>query len=383
MKLLQCILEKNRCYLAGKPINPQGIVVHSTGANNPWLCRYVQPHAGQTGGLGGKTAADLLTLLGNNRYGNHWNQSGLSVCVNAFLGKLDDGSLAAVQTLPWDMRPWGVGSGKNGSYNDTHIQFEICEDDLTDAAYCKEAFELAAELCAKLCSEFDIKESQIVSHHEAYQRGFGSGHTDPDNWWPKHGLSMDKLRARVQALLAAESSAVTDQMYRIRLRWDDPKSQIGAYRNFEYAKAECKEGYTVFDKDGNAVYSVPAESVTPGNPGENPGNIDGSVENPGTIGVKIEPAKNYSKEIRGAYMVTAKAGLHLRAGAGTDQPSIAIMPYAAKVQCYGFHTGNWLNVSYNGKDGYCHKDYLKKMEALPVEKPVCHCEEAQPTWQAI
>ena len=58
MKLLQCILEKNRCYLAGKYIKPQGIVVHSTGANNPWLCRYVQPHAGQTTGLGGKTAAE-------------------------------------------------------------------------------------------------------------------------------------------------------------------------------------------------------------------------------------------------------------------------------------------------------------------------------------
>ena len=68
MKLLQCILEKNRCYLAGKYIKPQGIVVHSTGANNPWLCRYVQPHAGQTTGLGGKTAAELLAILGKNRY---------------------------------------------------------------------------------------------------------------------------------------------------------------------------------------------------------------------------------------------------------------------------------------------------------------------------
>ena len=93
MKLLQCILEKNRCYLAGKHIKPQGIVVHSTGANNEMLRRYVQPHAKQTAGLGGNTAAELLTLLGKNRYGNHWNQSGLSVCVNAFLGKLDDGSL--------------------------------------------------------------------------------------------------------------------------------------------------------------------------------------------------------------------------------------------------------------------------------------------------
>ena len=389
LRLLQCLLYKNRCYLSGQTITPTKIVLHSTGADNDTLRRYVQPHSSQATGMEeyqpvrkSFTRQQMLALLGTNRYANDWNRDNISACVNAFIGRLADDSVAVVQTLPWTMRPWGVGSGSKGSYNNCAIQFEICEDDHSSAVYCKETFEMAAQLCAHLMRVYPTI-TEIVSHHEAYQRGFGSGHTDPDNWWPKHGLSMDKLRARVQALLAAESSAVTDQMYRIRLRWDDPKSQIGAYRNFEYAKAECKEGYTVFDKDGNAVYSVPAESVTPGNPGENPGNIDGSVEKPETNGVKIEPAKNYSKELRGAYMVTAKAGLHLRVGARTDQPSIAIMPYAAKVQCYGFHTGNWLNVSYNGKDGYCHKDYLKKMEALPVEKPVCHCEEAQPTWQSI
>ena len=44
------------------------------------------------------------------------------------------------------------------------------------------------------------------------------------------------------------------QMYRVRKSWSDAKSQIGAYRNLDNAKAECKEGYTVYDKDGNAVY---------------------------------------------------------------------------------------------------------------------------------
>lgn len=353
MELLQCILEKNRCYLAGKRIKPQGIVVHSTGCNNEMLRRYVQPHAGQTSGLGGKTAADLLALLGKNRYGNDWNRGDLSVCVNAFVGKLDNGNVAVVQTLPWDMRPWGVGSGKNGSYNDTHIQFEICEDALTDAGYCKETFEAAAQLCAKLCKEYALSADSICSHHEAYQRGYGSGHTDPDNWWPKHGLSMDKFRTRVRELLE-EKPADTSQMYRIRLRWDDPKSQVGAYRNLDYAKADCKPGYTVFDKNGRAVYTRPVDGTTPDNSGEN-------SENPGVTDVKIDPAKNYSKEIRGAYIVTAKAGLHLRTGAGTDKPSIAVMPYGAKVQCYGFYTGNWLNVAYDGKEGHCHRDYLGRV----------------------
>ena len=49
----QCFLTKNDCYRAGRTITPKGIVVHSTGANNPYLRRYVQPDDG---------------ILGKNRY---------------------------------------------------------------------------------------------------------------------------------------------------------------------------------------------------------------------------------------------------------------------------------------------------------------------------
>ena len=59
MNLRKLILTQNACYQAGKKIKPKGIMVHSTGANNPNLCRYVGPDDG---------------LLGENRYGNHWNQ---------------------------------------------------------------------------------------------------------------------------------------------------------------------------------------------------------------------------------------------------------------------------------------------------------------------
>ena len=49
-------------------------------------------------------------------------------------------------------------------------------------------------------------------------------------------------------------------MYRIRKSWADAASQIGAYENLDNAKAACKAGYTVYDKDGKAVYSVGASS---------------------------------------------------------------------------------------------------------------------------
>ncbi len=43
MRLLNCLLTANRCYKTGATIKPKGVMVHSTGANNPNLRRYVQP----------------------------------------------------------------------------------------------------------------------------------------------------------------------------------------------------------------------------------------------------------------------------------------------------------------------------------------------------
>ena len=88
MNLQKLILTENACYKAGRKITVKGIMVHSTGANNPWLKRYVGPDDGK---------------LGKNQYNNHWNTyhpGGREVCVHGFIGKLADGSVAMYQTLP-------------------------------------------------------------------------------------------------------------------------------------------------------------------------------------------------------------------------------------------------------------------------------------------
>jgi hypothetical protein len=68
-----------------------------------------------------------------NQYGNDWDRPGLEKCAHAFVGRFADGLVGTVQTLPWNRRGWHCGRGKNGSANDTHISFEICEDGLEDA----------------------------------------------------------------------------------------------------------------------------------------------------------------------------------------------------------------------------------------------------------
>jgi len=186
MDIVQYFLTENPCYKTGRKIKPSGIVVHSTGANNPYIRRYVGPDDG---------------ILGKNQYNNHWNKSSATKCVHAFIGKAADGTLKIYQTLPWDHRCWGVGSGKNGSHNATHIQFEICEDGLDNEAYYNEAFNLAKELCAFLCAEYGIDPDNVVGHYESAAAGYGSNHGDPRNWQVKFGGSMDKFRAGVKAML--------------------------------------------------------------------------------------------------------------------------------------------------------------------------------------
>ncbi len=45
-----------------------------------------------------------------------------------------------------------------------------------------------------------------------------------------------------------------ERWYRIRERWDNPQSQVGAYKDLEKAKTACPEGYTIYDCYGQAVY---------------------------------------------------------------------------------------------------------------------------------
>jgi hypothetical protein len=186
MNLQKLLLTENECYKAGEKITPKGIMVHSTGANNPKLSRYVGPDDGK---------------LGTNKFGNHWNQpkpGGRQVCVHAFIGKLKNGSVATYQTLPWNYRGWHAG----GSANNTHIGFEICEDNLKDAKYFGKVYQEAVELCAHLCKLYGLTEKDIVCHSEGHKKGIASNHTDVMHWFPKHGKSMDTLRADVKALLS-------------------------------------------------------------------------------------------------------------------------------------------------------------------------------------
>ena len=213
-KPLVCMMTQSTCYKGTRKFTPKGVLWHSTGANNPWLKRYVQPD---------DNAADRtewLNRLGKNAYNNDWNHIERQAGLNFWIGKLADGTVAAVQTMPWDYRPWGCGSGSKGSCNNTHIQFEICEDGLTDQNYWNAVYKEACEMTAYLCKMFNINPKgttvcngvtvpTIIDHIGSHALGLGSNHGDVQHWSRKNGKTMDSVRNDVAAILAGDDSAVT------------------------------------------------------------------------------------------------------------------------------------------------------------------------------
>ena len=285
-KPLVCMQTNSTCYKGTRTMTVLGVLWHSTGANNPWLKRYVQPSSNDA------NYSKLMELLGKNQYGNDWNHIERQAGLNCWIGKLADGTVTTVQTMPWNYRPWGCGSGSKGSCNSGWIQFEICEDSLTDKAYFDKVYKEGVEITAYLCKMYNlnpkgtvtvngVKVPVILDHQTSYQLGMGGNHGDVQHWFKRYGKTLDDVRNDVAKLLGEDSTttpptettpsqpSTSKVLYRVRKSWKDAASQKGAYSVLENAKKCCDQagsGYYVFDGDGKVVYPKPAATTTPSAP---------------------------------------------------------------------------------------------------------------------
>lgn len=238
VKVLVQLLTHNDCYRAGRTITPRGVMIHSTGANNPDLCRYVPGD----------------DVIGRNTGDNHWDMPGVGACVHAFIGKLADGSVGAVQTLPWNWRGWHCGKGKNGSGNDTHVSFEICEDGLTDRTYFQQVYQGAAELTAQLCRTYSLdpkKDGVVICHCEGHERGISSNHGDVMHWFPRFGKTMDTFRADVARIMEGGEDLTEEQVRTIiRDEFAKLQAQQAALPASDWAKELLAEAVAQGITDG-------------------------------------------------------------------------------------------------------------------------------------
>ena len=231
-----CMQTHSTCYNGTRPMQIKGILWHSTGCNNPYIKRYVQPYVGDA------NYNEAIALLGKNTSNNDWNHIYREAGLNAWIGKYADGTVGVVQSMPWNYMPWGCGSAYSGgpSANNGWIQFEICEDALTDANYAQQVWDMAVEFSAWLCKMFNldpmgvadcsgITVPVITCHQDSYKLGVGCNHTDINHWFPKLlGKDMNNARLEIQAKLATAPAAVAPQPILAVNPYKKPTTQVNS-----------------------------------------------------------------------------------------------------------------------------------------------------------
>lgn len=196
--MLTCYLTENAAWSQSGLLIPKRVVWHSTGANNPYLKRYVQPAKSDP------NYNSLMAKLGYNQNLNDWNHYYVDysqkrlACVHAFIGRLANGEVETVRTLPDNKRAWGVGQGWLGSWNTDALQFEICEDTLTDKSYFNEVVNEAVNLTADWCIKYNIPYNMVFDHKESAAAGYGCNHGDISHWLHAFGLTMNDIREKVR-----------------------------------------------------------------------------------------------------------------------------------------------------------------------------------------
>lgn len=186
------VLKSNPCYLQGKKIRVQGLMLHSVGCPQPSAAVFVR----------------------------NWNTQQMKVCVHAFI----DGDTGKVyQTLPWEYKGWHCG----GSGNNMYIGVEMCEpssirysggaaftcsDEAAALAVVKRTYNAAVQLFAFLCKQYNLDplaDGVIISHNEGHKRGVASGHGDPEHLWNglHSGYTMDGFRQAIKAAMGTAPRA--------------------------------------------------------------------------------------------------------------------------------------------------------------------------------
>ena len=166
--------------------------------------------------------------------------------------------VCAWQCLPLDLSGWHATDG-SGDGNRKTISIECIMNGSGDAKD-KKAEGNCAKLVAYLLDKFKLKDTAIYSHNHWYKVKYCPAYILPHwNNFKKKVISYRNKNTAIEG--NSKPSNSVKALYRVRVSWDNAKSQIGAFSSLENAKKACKTGYFVFDANGKAVYPV-KKSVT-------------------------------------------------------------------------------------------------------------------------
>lgn len=187
-------------------------------------------------------------------------------------GCIDDEHI--VQCLPWTKRAGHVGSGKNGSFNNSHIGIELCEPKgLTynkngsvitaynpPAGYFAKVWKNAVDLFAYLCKQYNLNplgKNVIVCHCEAHALGYGDNHADVMHWFKWENKTMDDFRQAVYQAMQGEQEEeeVTYEQWKEYMEKYMAEAVIS--EPSKWAKAACEKAITngIMQGDGSGAYN--------------------------------------------------------------------------------------------------------------------------------
>lgn len=192
-------------------------------------------------------------------------------CVGENCDLAPDGS-GAHFTVYWDGRifqrcafnavPWAVGTAgyykqkhpKANNYNTISIEMCCKCDGNSQSAedpywYFTEATQDATVwLVQKLMKELNIPIENVLRHYDIVNKTCPAPYVHNNKY--KGTWTWDEFKKKVSGEI--EIPVVN---YFTRKKWNDEKTQFAAYSSKEVAISNCPAGYTVFDKNGKAVYT--------------------------------------------------------------------------------------------------------------------------------
>ena len=231
-------------------------------------------------------------------------------------------------------RSWCSSSNAN---DQRAVTIECASDTTAPYAFKDVVYQKLITLCIDICKRNGKKKLLWLGDKDKtlnYSPAADEMVLTVHRWFANKSCPGDWMYARMGDLAsnvtAALSGTVTTQkqLYRVRKTWSDSKSQKGAYKILANAKAcaDKNPGYSVFDTDGNAVYTSKTDSA--GVPGDTTFKVRVSVPD---LNIRTGPGTNYAATGRftgaGVFTITA---VQSRQGSSTGAGWIAL-DYAKRV----------------------------------------------------
>jgi hypothetical protein len=170
-------------------------------------------------------------------------------------------------------RSWCSSSSSN---DNRAITIEVASDTTHPYAVNDKAYAALIDLLVDICQRNDIKElkwkadksliGQVDKQNMTVHRWFANKSCPGEYLYERHGAIAEAVNKRLGKTVVPsqpkeeETKPVipsTSELYRVRKSWDNPSSQIGAYKQLNNAKKACDQAgkdYAVFNEKGIQVY---------------------------------------------------------------------------------------------------------------------------------